>query len=254
MTTERSAMPPETDPMLLAMVNLSAFHREHEKFYATEPREQAVRLQRHVRTLLALADRWSTAEAARVTPFSPFEGATDLNEPSALQLDGVLFMEGEGEPPEIAHLIRDLRTAAGDLLGAGDWLSAAMEAQWGVVAALVEIDGLADLLGDRHRIIANDWQAASMSEIGGRLLLRAADILDRVDFTPAALRADLAAGRLASKHLHSAAELVSHAVDLLSDSAGLLQDNEPRWRRFRHRLEAIITAAPDEGPSALPPR
>jgi hypothetical protein len=244
MTPERSDMPPETDPMLHAMLNLSAFHREHEKFYATEPREQAVKLQRHSRTLSALADRWSTAEPARVTPFSPFEGAADLNEPSALQLDGVLFMEGEGEPPEIAHLIRDLRTAADDLLGAGDWLSAAMQAQWDVVAALLEIDGLADLLGDRHRIIANDWHAASMSEIGGRLLLRAADILGRVDFTPAALRADLAGGRLSSKRLHSAAELVSHAADLLSDSAGLLHDNEPRWRRFRRRVEALTAALP----------
>lgn len=82
-----------------------------------------------------------------------------------------------------------------------------------------------------------------MSRIGGQLLQRAADVLDRVDFTPAALRADLAADRLASGWLHSAAELVSHAADLLSDSAGLLQDNEPRWRRFRHRVEAL-TAVP----------
>ena len=236
-------MTPATEPMLGAMRNLSAFHREHEKFYASEPREQAVKLQRHARTLLALADRWADVEPARTTPLSPFEGATDLNDPSAMQLDGVLFMEGAGEPPEIVHLIRDLRTAANDLLGVGDWLSAAMQAQWDVVAALLEIDGLADLLGDRHRIIANDRLAASMSEIGGRLLQRAADILDRVDFTPAGLRADLAAGRLSSKRLHSAAELVSHSADLLSDSAGLLHDNEPRWRRFRRRVETL-TASP----------
>ena len=37
-------------------VNLSRFHREHEKFYASAPREHAVRLQRHARTLEALAD------------------------------------------------------------------------------------------------------------------------------------------------------------------------------------------------------
>jgi hypothetical protein len=40
----------------------------------------------------------------------------------------------------------------------------------------------------------------------------------------------------------STAELVSHAADLLSDSAGLLHDNEPRWRRINRRVEAL--AAP----------
>ena len=42
---------------------------------------------------------------ASPTPFSPFEGAEDLNDAAALQLDGVLFMEGEGEPTEIGRLI-----------------------------------------------------------------------------------------------------------------------------------------------------
>ena len=33
--------------LLKAITNLAAFHREHEKFYAAAPREQAVVLQRH---------------------------------------------------------------------------------------------------------------------------------------------------------------------------------------------------------------
>ena len=55
MSTTKS---PATDltPLLTAMLNMTAFHREHEKFYSTAPREQAVALQRHSRTLLALAD------------------------------------------------------------------------------------------------------------------------------------------------------------------------------------------------------
>ena len=61
-------------------------------------------LQRHARTLLALADRWSTTRPAHPEPFSPFEGAEDLNDGAALQLDGVLFMEGENEPVEITRL------------------------------------------------------------------------------------------------------------------------------------------------------
>ena len=102
-----------TSPLLGAIMNLARFHREHEKFYASAPRERAVALQRHARSLQALADRWSATPPAQRAPFSPFEGAEDLNDPAALQLDGVLFMEGEGEPAEIGQLKRDLRATAG---------------------------------------------------------------------------------------------------------------------------------------------
>ncbi|MCW2805190.1 MAG: hypothetical protein JWN06_3407 [Propionibacteriaceae bacterium] len=65
----------------------------------------------------------------------------------------------------------------------GQWLANAMEPSWSVAAALIEIDGLADMLGERHRIIANDWQAATMKSVQSHLMDRAADILEHVDFT-----------------------------------------------------------------------
>jgi hypothetical protein len=232
---------PESELRLLrAVVNLSAFHREHEKFYASAPREQAVALQRHARTLQALADRWSTVQPAHPEPFSPFEGAEDLNDPAALQLDGVLFMEGEHEPAELARLKRDLRAVADDLGAVGAWLESAMQSSWSVATALLDIDELADLLGERHRIIANDWQAAHMSTLAGTVLTRAADILDRIDFSPAALRSDIAGEQVASKRMYSAAELVGHAADLLSDSAGLVHANERRWRVFHTRVQELV--------------
>jgi hypothetical protein len=36
----------------------------------------------------------------------------------------------------------------------------------------------------------------------------------------------------------------THAADLLSDSAGLVHDNERRWRVFRTRLDAILADPP----------
>jgi hypothetical protein len=231
------------DPALLeAMLNLTTYHREHEKFYASAPREQAVVLQRHARSLQALADTWATAAPPARAALSPFEGAEDLNSPAAIQLDGVLFMEGEGRPAEITHLIRDLRTCAEDQRAIGEWLAAAMDSSWAVAAVVVSADGLADVLGERHRIIANDWQAAGMASLVGRVLDRAADILDRVDFTPAALRADLADGRVSVGLLYSAAELVAHAADLLSESAGLVHGNERRWRVFHERVATVLAA------------
>lgn len=235
-------------PFLEAVLNLSRFHREHEKFYATSPREVAVVLQRHGRTLQALADRWSTTEtSAPHVPFSPYEGCEELNSAVALQLDGVLFMEGEGRPAELSHLIRDLRSAAGDFQATGEWLATAMQASWDIAAGLTDISGLADLLGERHRIIANDWQAAHMSSLIARLLERAADILESVDFTPAGLRRDLEGPRVSPGRLYSAAELIGHAADLCSESAGLVHDNERRWRVFRERVSAIVVAAGPDG-------
>jgi len=229
-------------PLLDAMLNMTAVHREHEKFYSSSPREQAVALQRHSRTLHALADRWATVDPSTRPTLSPYEGADDLNADAALQLDGVLFMEGEGEPSEIARIKRDLRTCAEDSEGAGEWLTTAMRSAWTVAPVLFEVDELADVLGERHRIITNNWQGASMVTLVGRILSRAADLLDHVDFAPAALRADLDGGHVASAHVHSAAEMIDHAADLLSEFAGLIHDNERRWRVFRTRVQAAADA------------
>jgi len=224
-------------PLLDAILNMTAFHREHEKFYSSSPREQAVDLQRHSRTLHALADRWMVTDPSTRSVLSPYEGADDLNADAALQLDGVLFMEGEGEPTEITRIKRDLRSLADDSGAAGEWLSTAMQSAWAIVPALFDIDELADLLGERHRIITNNWQGASTVTHVGQILTRAADLLDHVDFTPAALRADLAGHHVAAGHVHSAAEMIDHAADLLSDFANLVHDNERRWRVFRSRVQ-----------------
>src|SRR3954471_4344685 len=162
--------------LLTAATNLSKFHRLHEEFYASSPREQAVLVQRHGRTLQSLADRWSTAIVDHRSPFNPYEGAEDLNAEVALQLDGVLFMEGENEPVEITRLKRDLRTVGEDSRATSAWLASAMEMSWEIGTALLEIPQLASVLGDRHRIIANDWHAAHLSALAGNALLRAVQI------------------------------------------------------------------------------
>jgi hypothetical protein len=228
------------NPLLIAVLNMSKYHRDHEKFYSTSPREQAIVLQRHARTLQALADRWSVAEPAKRQALSPYEAAEDLNAPDAIQLDGVLFLEGEGRPAEITKLIRDLRTLADDAVATGEWLATAMQASWTMAAALVPVDGLADVLGERHRIIANDWQAANMTTLAGRILQRAAEMLDGIDFTPAALRADLAGDRVTPARLYSIAEMIGHAADLSCDAAGAEHDSERRWRTFRSRVQDVV--------------
>jgi hypothetical protein len=241
--------PAGTSALLQAILNLSKFHREHEKFYASAPRELAIVLQRHARSLQALADQWAITEPPAQAPLSPCEGAEDLNSAAALQLDGVLFMQGEGRPAEITHLTRDLRAAAEDQRSTGEWPARAMQPSWDMAAALIGTGGLADVLGERHPIIANDWQAAQMNTLMSHLLDRAAGILEHVHFTPKTLRGDLASEKVSIARLYSAAELISHAAGLCSDSAGLVHDNERRWRTFRQRVSEVA-AASQHGPPA----
>ena len=52
--------------------------------------------------------------------------------------------------------------------------------------------------------------------------------------------------RVSAGRLYSAAELISRAADLCSDSAGLVRDNERRWRTFKERVSDLVAqTAPD---------
>ena len=236
------APPPRDNPLLQAALNLSQFHREHEKHYSAAPLEDALWLQRTSRTLKALAERWSRAEVERHPAPSPFAGAPDLNDERAIESSGVLFMEGEGEPGEIAGIKRRLTDMARTNEGTGEWLANAMQASWTVAEQLLQFPELADVLGERHRIIANDWQNANTATLISHHLDRAVAILERIDFTPAALRADLAGPRQAGAYLFAATELIDHAADLMAIGATLVHENERRWRVTRARVEALVRA------------
>jgi hypothetical protein len=181
---------------------------------------------------------------------SPFEGAEDLNSEAATALDGVLFMEGEGRPAEITAMIREVRAQADVSAETGDWLANAMQASWKLAASMLEFDRLADVMGERHRIISNDWLAAHMQSLIGALLARAADMLDSVDLTPAALRADLAGHRVVPRRLYATTEIISRAADLCCESAELVHDNERRWRVTRDCTEQLVRTTTTEADTA----
>ena len=232
-----------SDAFLELASNLARFHREHEKFYARAPLENAASLSRTSVALRALAESWSSAEPHVPEVASPFSGAEDLNDERAIELAGIMFMEGESEPAEIARIERELEATARENAQSGEWLAAAMETSWAVVEKLLEYPELADLIGERHRIIANDWQAALLASLIARELDRARTILERLDFSPPAVRSDLEGPRRYSAYLHSACELIDHACDLTAASARLVHENERRWRVFRERVDQLVQSA-----------
>jgi hypothetical protein len=237
--------PPEavrmtTNSALLELVgNLARYHREHEKYYSEAGLHDAASLQSASRTLKALAEHWRSVAPVVQPAMSPYAGATDLNDERAIEGSGVLFMESGDVPAEITRIRRELQSRAAGALETGQWLGAAMDAAWGVAKALLEFPELADLLGERHSIIANDAQNAAMLRLIARQLVRADDILERVDFTTSGLRDDLAGPRLAPLYVFSASELIDQAADLAAQSAVLVHRNERAWRVFGERVDEL---------------
>ncbi len=232
---------PATDGLLDIAGNLSHYHREHEKYYSEAPLTDALALQRIARTLTALAERWSSAEPTSTPSPSPFAGAPDLNDERAIETSGVLFMEGGGEPAEISAIEAELEAHADRSEQSGTWLASAMETSWAMSEALLAYPGLADLLAERHRIIGNNWRNASTARLIALYLRRAVAIMRRIDFTPAALRDDLAEERVSARYLFSAAEMIAHAADLSTASAVLTHEDERRWRVFHDRIARITS-------------
>jgi hypothetical protein len=232
-----------SDGLLAVAANLSRYHREHEKYYSEAPLTDAIALQRIARTLLALAERWTATGPAPAPAASPFAGTPDLNDDRAIETSGVLFMEGTGQPAEITRMKSELEAMAASSEQSGSWLASAMEASWAMAEALLSYPQLADLLAERHKIIGSNWQNAATAQLIARYLRRAVSILEQVDFSPAALRNDLAGAHTAPSYLFSAAELINHAADLSVASSVLTHENERRWRIFHQRIQQITQQA-----------
>jgi hypothetical protein len=230
-----------------AILNQSKYHHEHEKFHAKAPLKRAAELQEASLVLKTLADRWSRVEPRPPAQRGfPYMGSDDLNEAATIQHTGVLFMEGEEEPAEISALKRDLQTMAAGFESSGEWLAEAMRGSWEAARPLLQIPALSDVLGERHRITANVWQSANMQDLSSLLIGRALEILERVEFSPQAVRADLSGQRVFPGYLYSASELFDRAANLMSESAVLVHDNERRWRVFRGRVEEICDELSDQ--------
>jgi hypothetical protein len=229
----------EKKQLIDSIQNLSKYHREHEKFYAMQPLKQAIQIQEFSLVLKTLADRWAHIDPRKTKGKNPFMGAEDVNEDSTIQYNGLLFMEGEDEPVEMKRFIRDVKTLADDFIQTGKWLSNAMQQSWETAQPLINIPIFASVLGERHRIIINDWQAAQLSKLIANLIYRSTEILESLDFSLKSIRKDLAGPRLLPDYLYSAAELLDRSADLASESAILVHDNERRWRVFREKIVEI---------------
>jgi hypothetical protein len=206
--------PVAPSPLLAAIGDLEKCHRDHVRYHTSAPRERADVLRRHADALVDVADRWATT----------------------------------GAPDPLATLRFDLSQIADDAAENGAWLEDAMESSWDAADSLLPLDEFADVLAERHRIIANDWQAALLDRLAGSLLRRACEILETVDDGSEPWR-DPSEVAASLHRLRAAAEIVGRAAELLHEAAALGAENEQRWSVVRRRMEELTpaTGVPADG-------
>ncbi len=223
----------DNDRLLAVVKNLSEYHREHEKYYSEAPLTDAISLQRIARTLIALAERWTSVQPAAAPAPSPFAAAPDLNDDRAIETSGVLFMEGGGEPAEITRIKSELQAIAASGEQSGAWLAAAMEASWAMAEALLSYPSSPTSWpnGTRSSVTAGGTRLPHCSSHGS--CAGPSRSWNRSISRPAPC------ARTSPAYLFSAAELINHAADLSAASSVLTHEDERRWRIFHERVKQI---------------
>jgi hypothetical protein len=231
-----------TSPNLDVLRNIATYHRAHERFYTQHVTETAVDLYREANKLRIIADVWlgdpATPPGSGVDftdPLYQAAGCDDLNALPAIPAIGVLFMEGEAEPTEIRVMKIKLQAAAAAKQGAGQWLAAKMVAAWQREQSVFS-PGLIAGAQARFNTIATNFCGAMEMALAGRLLGIALARLQRIDFRPAAIRANRAA---AGHDLAHAAWIVVMAAQLDARNGASLGENDRNWTAY---LDALVPA------------
>ncbi|HEV8439580.1 MAG TPA: hypothetical protein VGT40_15940 [Methylomirabilota bacterium] len=224
--------------------NIARFHREHERFYTMTQMAAAADLSREANKLKIVADVWledrSPAAEAQVDFSDPryqAAGCTDLNALRAIAAIGVLFMEGQGEPAEIRGLKAKLRGMGVAMQASGQWLAEKMDAAWERESVLFTAE-LVDAAWPRFQTIVTNWRGSRSTMLAGKLMLLAVECLERIDFTPAAIRADRQRG---GRYLRTAGWILDKAAQVLATSGADLADNDIHWTDYREILKRTAT-------------
>lgn len=226
---------------LEVLANIAAYHREHERFYTQNQLALAADLSREANRLKVVADVWlrpGPAPAATVDFADPryqAAGCDDLNALSAIAGIGILFMEGQAEPAEIRGLKAKLRGQAMAMQAAGQWLAEKMDAAW-ERESVVFTPELIDAAWPRYATIVTNWRGSRDMVLTGKLLQLAVECLDRIDFTPAAIRGDRAT---AGKFLRTAGWVLDLAARVLARAAAHLGENDLYWTEYQEILARV---------------
>lgn len=221
------------------LLGVARYHQQHERYYARRLLQDAAQLRTHITTLRSLADRWSTVEVratddvAAADPRFRMAGCPDLNLVLGIPSIGVLFMEGEEMPRELWLLGREIEALRDDQRQIADWLTEKMAAAWERDFELPD-DASWFRAPIRHRVLIATTLSGQLAGLTADVLERAVALFDRLDLTPAAIRADAA---LAAAQLTTVAELLDGAVHLVTEQSAALAHSDRGWSAYIEHVE-----------------
>jgi len=224
------------------LLNIARTHRSHERYYTQQLAEGAAQLLRDANALRILADVWMGPDQQIRRQNDPVAGCDDLNAISAIPAIGVLFMEDEGEPKEIAGLKARLRGASAAQQAAGAWLFAKTKVAVERESALLR-GTLREAAEARFSTIGVNWCGAQECTLAGRLLALALSRIDSLDLSPAAVRA---ARRETGQALLEASWLIVMAAQLQAGYSVNLADNDRNWTTCMRVLEKLRSGGSGE--------
>lgn len=238
-------------PPLDKLLGIAEYHREHERFYASEGLRQALSLRQDAEALKRLADRWLDRDAGEggTESDATFQamGSPDLNDWAAIATSGILFMEGEGEPAEIGRLRERLRGQGAECERYARWLAEKMKAAWPREAALLTPE-MIDLAYSRHIVLMRTTLHGEKVAVAGRLLAAAERALSAGRFDPATIRGER---EQMANLVHTAGLMLDAAASVLADQAAQLALADPDWTRY---IEGLRPRLADRDDAARPSR
>ena len=250
----RATMPERPVPRLESVVWSGSEPRTaslaHERMCTHWPLDGASQMLNASHALLVMADRLVTA-GSPPAPARP-TGCIDLHALAREPLGDALSSSIVSVPAELqAHKLA-LRALADDFEKISVWLARAAESSWDAAKALRQRLGLAGVLGEDQRMIAKDWLAADMNALIATLLRRAVGVLDRVDLTPNAAKADAAGQGSHVPFVRLAAEILQRAAALATQAALFVEEFDKRWHLFRQQVAVAISPDAVNCPRPIP--
>jgi hypothetical protein len=227
------------------LVAVARWHREHERFHSLNALQEAAELRRNANALKVLAGRWLNSNTTEPPQFDANDplykaaGCEDLNDLAGVTTTGILFMEGESEPAELAQMKMRLAVLARGYGEISTWLAAKMEPAWERESVLLTTVSAA-AAQPRFATLTRTTRAGLALGLIARLLRTAVSALSTKQFVPNVVRDD----RPGSAQLFlSVSWLVDEASSILAEMAADLSRSDPDWTAYLGALDTIASSS-----------
>ena len=187
----------------------------------------------------SLAVRWAEAQSARVE-----DKCNDLIKCNT-RCDAA-FVNGDGSPfvesdelDELAHIKGSLRVLAGRFKAVHPWLLDVKRREEKTFSLPSNDSSFNNLWILQFVILNNEAAALHDFVYVGEVLHKVADLLERINFSPEAIRSDLLGPRKILRLLMIGSRMVTGGANMARLSVDFVEGNNDRWKEFKEKAEEL---------------